>query len=132
MRERARVNSVEGSLVRVTVGLACDGSCSFCSKNDTSRSFEASNPKGFALSPGDEVEVFVSPQRAVLEGLLIFVMPLVLFATGYLVATIAMKMSDPAGFVAGLGGVGIGILFNYLRGVVSRNKSLPTVTGKLS
>jgi positive regulator of sigma E activity len=132
MRERARVNSIEGSLVRVTVGLACDGSCSFCSKKGTSRSFEASNPKGFALSPGDEVEVFVSPQKAVLEGLLIFVMPLLLFAAGYLIATGAMRMSDTAGFVAGIIGVGIGILFNYVRGVISRNKSLPVITVKLS
>jgi positive regulator of sigma E activity len=130
VREKAKVSSIEGSLVRVMVGIDCEGTCAQCMKTDKGRTFMASNSGSLDLSAGDEVEVFVAPLRAIGEGLLIFILPLALFGAGYAIASAVFSADDTIGFISGFAGIGAGFLFNYLRGRYSKGKNLPQIVKK--
>jgi positive regulator of sigma E activity len=130
MREKAKVTSVSGPRVRVSVVGSCDGTCAHCGRTDNARTFEALNESGIGLAPGDEVEVFVAAHRAIAEGILLFILPLALFAGGYGVAR-ALSGSDPAGFLWGCCGVGLGFLVNFVRAFFFKEKALPKITRKI-
>ena len=86
MVETGIVNSIDGNIVKMGCGPneGCEScSSSFCS-TDT-RVFEAINTQGLDIGRGDTVDVYLAPGKTVAAGFLVLIVPLILFATGYLV-----------------------------------------------
>jgi positive regulator of sigma E activity len=132
MRETGTVKSVDGDIVVVSVGRDCGQSCQGCAKSEKGGTFSAYNGKGIALSPGDCVEVFVAPHKAVLEAVLLFILPLVLFALFYALSRFAFGLGDDVGFFIGCGGIVVGFLLNFVRKLVRKNAGLPEITARLN
>lgn len=131
MRETATVRSVDGTTIVVSVGQDCGRTCAGCARDAKGGTFAASNTRGFPLQPGDRVEVFVSPGKVVLEGSLLFILPLALFALFYALSRVLFRVDDSAGFFIGCGGIVAGFLVNGVRKLVRKDAGLPDVVAKL-
>ncbi|HUX19675.1 MAG TPA: SoxR reducing system RseC family protein [Spirochaetia bacterium] len=108
--------------------LGCAASC-----GPRERLFEASNPRHLQLNPGDRVEVDLPRADALWAGLLIFGLPLLLFAAGYLLAEpISGDASDPLKALFGVCGMAIGFAVALLVGRLRGARSLPRVTSLYS
>jgi positive regulator of sigma E activity len=106
--------------------LGCTASC-----GSRERLFEAANPKKLPLQPGDRVEVYLPRANALGAGLLVFVVPLLLFAAGYLLAVpIVGKASDPLKALFGVCGMAIGFAGALLVGRATGGRSLPWVIAR--
>jgi hypothetical protein len=70
------------------------------------RSFAASNPGKLPVSPGDVVELHLSPGRTVAASALLFLFPLLLFPVGFSVASALFPGGDEGTFFL----VGFGML----------------------
>jgi positive regulator of sigma E activity len=132
MIEKARVLRVEGT----QVVLACDdsacGSCpaskAFCSPKV--REFTATNSKGIPVSPNQLVEVFVHPGKAIWAGFTTLMLPLILFALGYVLGEQLLGTGrEAAAVLVGLGGLGIGFALSYGYHQLRKGKDMPEVVG---
>ena len=123
MTERAQVLSRTGStvLVRCDTGESCE-SCSSLLCNPRSRTYEAvlaAEPAGeplHAVTAGDWVEVEVPESGALGKGLVLFVLPIGLFAAVYLL--LAGRVSEvvqvASGFVGLATGFGLAVALSRL------------------
>ena len=125
MRELARVLTVEGSTATLSCAESqgCDNcSGTFC--NVKARTYQATIPGDIQANPGDRVEVFVPPSRAIAAGFWVLIAPLILFVAGYF--ALASLNSEPLQVAGGLAGLAIGFILVAIR---SRRRApeLPTV-----
>lgn len=130
MKETGIVNKVDGN--RVTVGCGAEQSCSSCSGGNCGsrkRLYEAVNVDGLKVEIGDLVEIYLDTRKAVASAFMVFILPLLLFAAGYLVAK-AFDGTGGEGFLA-LGGLlglaaGFGISFLYSKGRKAKDMAIVT------
>lgn len=104
---------------------ACKASM-FC--DGKTRTFEAANPDGIALAPGDRVRIFLPPGRTILSSVLLFGLPLALFPLLYLLAPSESEfVRAGAGLAGGLAGfLAAGLLFRRKKAAL-----MPVVVSKL-
>ena len=125
MREVARVLTIEGS----TATLSCEESqgCANCSGtfcNVKARTYEATVPDNISAFPGDTVEVFIPPSRAIAAGFWVLIAPLILFVAGYF--ALSALDSEPLQVAGGVAGLAIGFLLVALRSR-KRTPELPKI-----
>lgn len=129
MVETGMVNSIEGNIVKMGCGPneGCEScSSSFCS-TDT-RTFEAINPKGLEIDKGDTVDVYLAPGKTVAAGFLVLIVPLILFATGFLLTgRVAPEASEGVKALFGLMGLAAGFLASFLYSSKRRERSMPVI-----
>ena len=132
MKETATVKTINNRTVVLRcnddehcVGCAASGGC-----GARERVYEAENSCGLALVPGDEVVVELPRRSAVGAGMLVFLLPLLLFVTLYLASTLIVpEPSDPLRALSGLLGMAAGFAIAVLVGRSRRAHSLPRVCG---
>ena len=129
MVETGIVNSIDGNVIKMGCGPndGCEScSSSFCS-TDT-RVFEAVNPKGLDIDKGDTVDVYLAPGKTVAAGFLVLIVPLILFATGYLLTgKIVPEASEGIKALFGLTGLAAGFAASFLYSSKRREKSMPVI-----
>lgn len=114
MYQEVFVKGTEAETGLVTVGCA-GGACEGCKASffctNKFQTFEVRNPEALSVKPGDRVRVFLPPGRTILSTLILFGLPLVLFAVLYLL--IPAKNEFIKAFW-GIGGGALGFLLAYL------------------
>ena len=129
MVETGIVNSIDGNIVKMGCGptegcTSC--SSSFCSADK--RVFEAVNPKGLEIRAGDLVDVYLAPGKTAAAGFLVLVVPLILFATGYLVSgSVRPDSSEGMRALFGLLGLSTGFLVSFAYSSKRREKNMPVI-----
>lgn len=125
MTERARVIEVhKGSATLECFDHQGCASCGSAFCNVKARTYAATVGEGLEVRPGDQVEVFVPPARAIVAGFAVLIFPLLLFIAAYL--AFGFLDSEPARVGTGLAGLAAGFGIVYLAGR-GRRKELPTV-----
>lgn len=131
MEQIVYVKAPEGEDGVVLVGCgsrSCEGckASMFC--DSKARTFEARNPGGLPLAPGDRVRIHLPPGRTILSSVVLFGLPLALFPVFYLLAP---SESEYLRAAAGLAGSLAGFL---AAGAVFRRRKAsltPVVVSKL-
>jgi len=131
MKEEATVKTIRGTIVTLTCD---DENCLGCSVgsgcSSHERAFDAENPQSLALKPGDRVEVYLRRRSAVTAGLLVFVVPLLLFLAGYLLARPVIGLENEAArSLCGLAGLAAGFVVALLYGKSRSAHQLPRIVG---
>jgi len=153
MTEQGIVKKVEGQLVWIS-GDDCTGCdhgahCGSCgpsvpgSENRGSgghgeilpvrreRSFAARNTRGVDLAPGDRVEYFIAPGKAIKAGFFVLMVPILIFFLFYfLTGVIWTGAGETARVLAGLGGIVLGFLMNFV--LKKRIREFPEIIKVLS
>ena len=129
MTERARITAIDGGVA--TLECFEHQGCSKCGAafcNVQARTYQATIPGGATVHVGDHVEVYVAPARAVGAAFSVLILPLILFAAGYI--AFGFTESEPLRVAAGFGGLALGLLGVV---VVSRRRrpALPQITAVL-
>ncbi len=107
MTETARVVKTKDSLELACTSDVCEACSSlFCSPKV--RTFEAENPDGLELRPGDTVEVEIPSAPAVGAAFRVFVVPLLLFVAGYFVSGLLGAADELLQVLLGLVGLAAG------------------------
>ena len=151
MKEQGIVRKVEGQLVWVTneqcAGCRHDERCSTCGSSGAAgensggsghhelaifpvrrqRLIETKNTRSLLLRPGDRVEYFVAPGKAIKAGFLVLIVPiLAFFLFHFLVGAIWRHAGETARILAGVGGIALGFFSNFL--LRSRIREFPEIT----
>jgi len=102
-------------------------SCSsaFCAEGDETV-FEAKNSKGLSVQPGDRVELYLATGKTIAAGFLVLIVPLLLFAAFYLIAS-QISTSDAVSAIAGLAGLAAGFGLSYLVSKAKRESNSPEI-----
>jgi positive regulator of sigma E activity len=153
MTEQGIVKKVEGDLVWIS-GEDCTGCnkgahCGSCgpsvpaSENHSTgghgelsltrreRSFTARNTQAFDLAPGDRVEYFIAPGKAIKAGFFVLIVPILVFFLFYfLTGAIWTGAGETAKVLAGVGGIVLGFLMNFFLKVWIRE--FPEITKVVS
>ena len=129
MTEKAIIRSVDGRIAKMGCGPAegCEScSSSFCSADK--REFEAINQKGFELNAGDIVDVYLAPGKTIAAGFLVLIVPLILFATGYIfTGRFSPESTEGARALVGLCGLAAGFALSYYYSKRKRESSMPVI-----
>jgi positive regulator of sigma E activity len=151
MREEGTVSKVRGQLVWVTseqcAGCRHDERCGACGSSGASgessagsghheiaifpvrrqRLIETKNTRCLDLRPGDRVEYFVAPGKAIKAGFLVLIVPiLVFFLFHFLVGAIWKHSGETARVLAGVGGITLSFFMSFARR--SRIREFPEIT----
>ena len=150
MTEQGKVKKVEGELVWIS-GDDCTGcdQCGSCgpsvpaSKNHSAgghgeisltrreRSFTARNTQAFDLAPGDRVEYFIAPGKAIKAGFFVLMVPILVFFLFYfLTGAIWTGAGETARVLAGVGGIVLGFLMNFV--LKKKIREFPEITKVVS
>jgi positive regulator of sigma E activity len=70
------------------------------------RTYQATIPGELTAAPGDRVEVFIPPSKAIAAGFWVLIAPLVLFVAGYF--ALSSLDSEPLQVAGGVAGLAIG------------------------
>ena len=131
MRQKGTIRELHDDYI--VVGCGTSGGCQscssiFCSEKEGGNEsvFQVTNPKGIDLDIGDAVEIYLDPRRTIAAGFLVLILPLVLFAAGFLVAS-RYTDSEILQALAGILGIGIGFSIGYLRKRRSGDRDLPRI-----
>lgn len=129
MVETAIVTKIDGDIV--TMGCGPNEGCSSCSSSFCSadkRSFEASNPDRLDLSEGDTVDVYLAPGKTVAAGFLVLIVPLLLFAAGYLLAgRMIQDATEGIRAIFGLVGIALGFTMSFSYSKKRKTASMPVI-----
>lgn len=94
--------------------------------------FQAENPKGFSLEPGDFVEFSIPTGKTIVSTFMLMIMPLLLFFAGYSLASALGFQGESGKNSAGIlflaGGFTINILIKKFR----KKETLPTIEKKVN
>lgn len=130
MTETARVVRTKDRLELACTSDVCEACSSlFCSPKV--RTFEAENPGGIDLKPGDTVEVEIPSAPAVAAAFRVFVVPLLLFVAGYFVSGLLGAADELIQVVFGLIGLAAGFGALALRKRRGLAGDRPIVRGKV-
>ncbi len=141
MREQGTVKKIEGELVWISCEpcatclhsdrcASADSDCHsasgfFAARRD--RAFAARNDKQLQLAPGDLVEYYIAPGKAVKAGFLILIVPiLIFFLLYYLTGLLWSEAVEAVRVLAGVGGIVLGFLINLA--MKKRIRDLPEIT----
>lgn len=129
MVETGIVSSVDGKIV--TMGCGPNEGCESCSSSFCStdkRVFEAINSKDLKIGEGDTVDVYLAPGKTIAAGFLVLIVPLILFATGYLLTgRLSPESSEGIKALFGLIGLAVGFLTSFLYSSKRKEKSMPEI-----
>ena len=79
------------------------------------RSFRARNTQAFALAPGDRVEYFIAPGKAIKAGFFVLMVPILVFFLFYFLSGVIWTgAGETAKVLAGVGGIILGFLMNFV------------------
>jgi positive regulator of sigma E activity len=155
MTEQGIVKKVEGELVRIS-GDDCTGCdhgthCGSCGPSVPARenhstgghgelslfgtrrerSFTVRNTQAFDLAPGDRVEYFIAPSKAIKAGFFVLMFPILVFFLFYfLTGVIWTGAGETAKVLAGVGGIILGFLMNFV--LKKRIREFPEITKVVS
>jgi sigma-E factor negative regulatory protein RseC len=91
--------------------------------------FEAVNPERIAVEAGDIVDIYLPPGKTVLAGFLVLIVPLLLFAAGYLITgSVLPEASEGIKAVFGIIGLVVGFLLSFSYGKKRKADSMPVIT----
>lgn len=128
MIQQGTVREIDGD--RIVVGCGRDGGCKSCSSTfcnaEDQTVFEVSNPNAFEVTPGDSVELYMDPGKTIVAGFMVLVVPLLLFAIGYVLVS-RISESDALSAVAGLAGLGSGFGLSFLFSKMRKSDKLPEI-----
>jgi len=147
MTTKGIVEKIEGDVVFVY--LMEDGTCVSCQArgegdvkgcaacglfaNNKKHPIRALIKQGIRVSEGDMVELSMSPGKAVLSGILIFLFPLVFFFLGFILAGIVLHaMNDLYKAVAGFACMAVWYLLLFLFGKIRKRQDWPVVERKIN
>jgi positive regulator of sigma E activity len=132
MTIQGTVTDLKGS--RATVEY-CDkadcGTCSSCTHLFKQRrtTVEVSNPKELPLNPGDVVEIFLSPSRAIKAGFDVLILPILLFFPLYLVGRDLLEIeSEIVNVLLGTIGILLGFSINLYYKKTKGEADLPEIS----
>ena len=112
--------------------MADGGECSVCSLMGSNRKLRAKADNSFGARPGDRVEVETATSRVLLYSALVFLLPVLVAALGWWIASL-LTDSMP---LMGLGAlIGFGLSFVILRvisGVLQKKQCDVVITGIIS
>lgn len=133
MTERGTVVRVAGERAGVRLhGMASCSSCGGCSGRKHEHILLAANRSGGALQEGDEVEIEVPGGQAVLSGLLVLVLPLVMFLPFYhLPRLFGLQPAEGWRVLCGLLGVAAGFLVNLIGPVRKKAQAPPLIVRRI-
>jgi len=136
MNVQGIVQEIEGDqvIVRYRDNADC-GTCRACSHLFPKKSVtvRARNHRGIGLSRGDWVEVYLSPWKAVREGFLVLILPLLMFFPFYWIGTLVTGAGQAAAaapavpLLLGLAGIASGFALAALRRSRGRGAELPEI-----
>ncbi len=132
MKETATVKTISDR--RVVLSCNDDEHCVGCAASagcgSRERVYEAENPRDLALVPGDQVVVDLPRRSAVGAGALVFLLPIVLFISFYLLSSLIVpEPPDPLRALSGLLGLAAGFGIALLVGRLRSLHNLPKVCG---
>jgi len=129
MTETATVHSIEGDIIKMGCGRAegcASCSSSFCSAD--THLFEAINPKQLEIKTGDLVDIYIPPGKAIFAGFLVLIVPLLLFAAGYLITgSVVAGASEGIRAVIGIAGLAAGFLLSFAYSKKRKADSMPVI-----
>ncbi len=130
MTEQARVTAYSQGLV--TLSCSDDGSCSSCAGkgfcNVQGKTYTAVNSNNLNIAPGDDVEVYLPPGKTILSGFMVMMMPLIMFALGFLfVSALLGSGSELHQALGGFTGLALGFLLSYVYGRSQKKRSQPEI-----
>ena len=131
MTEQATILRVDGPKLL----LQCtDQSCESCSSGFCSpkaRTFDAMNSNGLELSPGDRVEVYISPARAIRASFIALILPLIaLTGTFFVLRSLLPAASEMVHVLGSFAGLVLGFFVSYGLSRLMGSGDLPVVTGR--
>ncbi len=128
MTEQGVVSKIDGTHVTIECGGGPEcSSCGVCGDKRGPRTIRALNAHGLEIAVGQIVEVFVSPYQAVRAAFLVLILPLVLFLACYGFGSLILG-SELGRALCGVGGLGLGFLFNLLLRWRGGRKEMPLVS----
>lgn len=116
----------------VTLSCTDDGSCTSCAGkgfcNVQGKQYTAINSQNLDLKPGDDVEVYLPPGKTIFSGFMVMMVPLVLFALGFILAASFLEAgNDLYHALGGFIGLALGFLIAYLYGKQQKSRSQPEI-----
>ena len=131
MTERAIVRHINNKVV--TVACSQRDSCESCSSSfcaSSERTFDAINRNGLKINPGDIVDIYLSPGKAIGAGFRVLIVPLALFVGAYALSTLFIKSSaDGIRALFGLAGLALDFGLTVLRAKRIKSSQLPEIVG---
>ena len=112
----------------------CEG-CHNCGHlfKEKEKILQATNRTNQPLNPGDSVEVFLAPWKAVKAAFLVLILPLLLFFVFYYAGSRLLSIEkENIQVLLGVGGIILGFLINLIRKLVSRRTDLPEIVRVLA
>jgi positive regulator of sigma E activity len=107
------------------------GTCSTCSHlfKQKKTTVEVHNPRALSLSPGDLVEIFLSPAKALRAGFLVLILPILLFFPLYLLGRDLLKIElEIVNVLLGTSGILFGFLINLYLRRIRATEDLPEIS----
>lgn len=131
MTERAIVRHINNEIVTVACSQreSCEScSSSFCASSE--RTFDAINRNGIKINPGDIVDIYLAPGKAIGAGFRVLIVPLALFVGAYALSTLFIESSaDGIRALFGLAGLALGFVLTVLHAKRKKNSQLPEIVG---
>jgi len=132
MIERGTVVRVAGERVGVRIGGAACASCGGCSGQAREHVVLAANRCGRELREGDEVDLTLPTADAVVSGLLVLIVPLLLFLPFYfLPRAFGPAVREEIRVLCGIGGVALGFLLNLVVPWRKKAQALPEIVRRI-
>lgn len=122
----------------VSVLYCGDGDCEGCHScghmfEKKEKILQAMNRTSRSLKPGDTVEVFLAPWKAVKAGFLVLILPLLLFLVFYYTGGKFLGIErENIQVLLGMGGIIVGFLINLLRKLTAKHADLPEIVRVLA
>lgn len=127
MIERGIVHKINGDLILIKCQEDC-AACMGCSRSKQEKIFEVLNRRKYPLTLGDQVDIYVSPLSAVKAGFMVLILPLLLFFPFYYTCGMIWKTAaDPIKVIAGLGGIVLGFVINFVRKRFNPKQEMPEI-----
>ena len=131
MTGRGIVREITGNLAKLQYCNDSEcGTCDSCAKlfGRKQAVFEARKPEGLDVSPGDVVEIYMSPWKAIKAGFLVLMLPLILFFLFYFIGSswIAVE-NESVSILLGVAGIALGFLVNLARKMTRKQQELPEI-----
>ena len=131
MRQKGTIRELHDD--HIVVGCGTTGGCQSCSsafcsgkEGEDESVFQVSNPNGIDVDIGDDVEIFLDPRRTIAAGFLVLISPLILFASGFIIASRFTDL-ELVQALAGILGLSVGFFVAYLRKKASGERDLPEI-----
>lgn len=107
----------------------CEG-CHNCGHlfKEKEKILQAKNRTNQPLNPGDTVEVFLAPWKAVRAAFIVLILPLLLFFLFYYAGSRLLGIEkENLQVLLGVGGIILGFLISLIRKLLSRQTELPEI-----